>query len=338
MLGEANNFSSEINQTQFPALTELNLIEIRTIIANSQASLNAELSTFEPQNISENDKTLLRIGQPDVNYAFTDTLEQSGINHINIDTISLENPRSALTEIYQTGDNLLREQGLPSPNIEFYHKAAKQAQESDQNIQDVLTEMRNSHPLMMRADLDPPETIRSLPEGEFTQAQVQNFTLGQAAENNNTSGLQTSAVGDFKGDTNYCSRSAPDINLKNHGPNGKLVHATDDLISIYPRAGSVPHATIPNTVGADGFSTWALNDHVYNVYTDTRGMGLRQMLWAKHFETIQPQVMTIRLRQMAHVIMLARLKDQLYGITPIKVEIGSILLTYPLPIQNDLQI
>jgi len=255
-------------------VTTLDLSDIRSSISEAHSALETELSATTPDRMTAQDASLLRMGQDDVNYAFTDTLEQGGIESIEVDTQNLSDPRTTLGSIYSAGDTELEARGLPSPDVQFYHDAAEQAQASGQDMQEVLTDMRDSQPLMMRENLTPPDFVDTLPDTDVVLAQANLGPIAQETVNENTSRLQQPAEGAFTGDQNYCKRSAADINLENHSPNGNLVDATDTTIDIYPRAGSVPSVSIPNTVGADGYSTWALNDHVYNVYTDTRGMGL----------------------------------------------------------------
>ena len=57
-------------------LTSLNLSELRATISNAHSALETELADTAAVSLSESDSALLRIGQPDVNYAFTDTLER----------------------------------------------------------------------------------------------------------------------------------------------------------------------------------------------------------------------------------------------------------------------
>ena len=76
----------------------------------------------------------------------------------------------------------------------------------------------------------------------------------------------------FAGPTDvYCSSADSDVG------NGK-VSVENGQIVIDPRSNTVPNLTIPNTVGAEGFSSRDLFDHVYNYYTEVpealRSIGL----------------------------------------------------------------
>ncbi len=54
----------------------------------------------------------------------------------------------------------------------------------------------------------------------------------------------------------------------------RLVRKSGNRLLIYPRSVSLPDVSIPNTVGAEGFNTLNLNDHVYNYFEDTRNLNL----------------------------------------------------------------
>ena len=66
---------------------------------------------------------------------------------------------------------------------------------------------------------------------------------------------------------NYCTTSDPDIS-----GSGAIATVNGNNVIITPRSSSVPDVTVPNAMGADGFTSSNLNDHVYNVYTATPGL------------------------------------------------------------------
>lgn len=68
---------------------------------------------------------------------------------------------------------------------------------------------------------------------------------------------------DYAGPTDiYCSTKDSDVS------NGNVGVSDNGVINIDPRSRTVPDISIPNTVGAEGFSAKDLFDHIYNYYTE----------------------------------------------------------------------
>lgn len=58
--------------------------------------------------------------------------------------------------------------------------------------------------------------------------------------------------------------------INSHDPNGQEAVVIDDRILIRPANESVPSVTIPNTVGASGFTNFRGSFHIYDVRTPTQ--------------------------------------------------------------------
>ena len=148
----------------------LDMHDVRDVIANSRTALQTELSNTPPENISAHDSALLNISQSDVTFSMIDTLQHHDIQTLTVDTDTLSNPRNALQNVFEAGGDALREQGFPSPDIEFYHTAQQTAQETGQDMRDVLDDMRDAQPLMMRQDLIPKDSIEFMPDTDTVNA------------------------------------------------------------------------------------------------------------------------------------------------------------------------
>jgi len=154
-----------------PANTSvLDMHDVRDAIANSRTALQTELSNTPPENISAHDSALMNISQSDVTFSMIDTLQHHDIQTLTVDTDTLSNPRNALQNVFEAGGDALREQGFPSPDIEFYHTAQQTAQETGQDMRDVLDDMRDAQPLMMRQDLVPKDSIEFMPDTDTVHA------------------------------------------------------------------------------------------------------------------------------------------------------------------------
>lgn len=158
------------NNVELANLSVLDMPNVRDIIINSRTALQAELSNTRPENISANDSALMDISQSDVSFSMIDTLQHHDIHTLTIDTDTLSDPRSALQSVFEAGDDALREQGFPSPDIQLYHTAQQTAQETGQDFSEALSDLRDAQPLMMRQDLLPKDGIEFMPDTDTVHA------------------------------------------------------------------------------------------------------------------------------------------------------------------------
>lgn len=158
------------NNVELANVSVLDMPNVRDIIINSRTALQTELSNTRPENISANDSALMDISQSDVSFSLIDTLQHHDIHTLTIDTDTLSDPRSALQSLFEAGDDALREQGFPSPDIELYHTAQQTAQETGQDFSEALSDLRDAQPLMMRQDLLPKDGIEFMPDTDTVHA------------------------------------------------------------------------------------------------------------------------------------------------------------------------
>ena len=181
------NFSSEDGQFQVEisesdTTSVLDMADARDVVLDARETLQSELSDVATSDITSHDKALLDISASDYTFSLVDTLQHHGIETLEIDNATLADPRSAIQSVFETGDEALREQGFPSPDIESYREAMELSQSSGQDFHDVMADMRAAEPLTMRQDLIPrdsiefmdvPDTVGAVPELEGPVAETQ---------------------------------------------------------------------------------------------------------------------------------------------------------------------
>lgn len=176
------------------------LSEAAALAESSVAEIRSELEEIETSEMTSDDKAFSDLVDSSAMYGMFRQLERHGVETLALPEDMADDPRTALTEVLTAGEEMLVQEGIASPNLEIYDRAALFAAETGRPLEDVVSEVEAGEPLVARTDLhNQAPSFSAGPSSDTLTADGQLAGFAGAGG----SSLQTETLGEDFQATNY---------------------------------------------------------------------------------------------------------------------------------------
>lgn len=129
------------------------LSDVATMAQEAAHAVRSELEGISEKDMSAEEQAFSGLVNSPATYGMFRQLDRHGVDTLNLPDLDSADPRRTLSDILVAGDEALKSEGIPSPDMNIYRRAAEEAAASSRSLEDVVAEAEAVQPLETRNDL-----------------------------------------------------------------------------------------------------------------------------------------------------------------------------------------